>query len=105
VEKNDMQQLSSESHEYDNTLKALFGDEVAQILPALLPDSHVVGEENIETDRTKLKADLVYNVIYRGEPHILNVELQTNSDSKMDGEGRIALFFLSWCGVVQCERS
>jgi hypothetical protein len=29
-------------------------------------------EQNIEIDRTTLKADLVYNIQYRGNPHILN---------------------------------
>lgn len=38
---------------------------------------------NIEIDRTNLKADLVYNVQYRGNPHILNMELQTDTDNEM----------------------
>jgi hypothetical protein len=84
AERKEMQHSSSEPHAYDNSLKALFGDEVAQILPKLLPDAEVVSEQNIEIDRTKLKADLVYNIVYRGEPHILNMELQTDSDGKMD---------------------
>jgi hypothetical protein len=53
----------------------LLGDEVAEILPNLLPGSEFIGEQNIEIDRTTLKADLVYNVQYRGNPHILNEEL------------------------------
>jgi hypothetical protein len=75
--------MQSQPHEYDNTLKALFGDEAAEILPHLLPGAEVISEQNIEIDRSKLRADLVYNIIYRGLPHILNMELQTSADSKM----------------------
>ena len=46
--------------EFDHTLKALFGSEVADILPLLLPEAEYLGEQNIELDRTMLKADLVY---------------------------------------------
>ncbi len=68
---------------YDRALKSLLGDEVAEILPILLPGSEFVGEQNIEIDRTTIKADLVYNVQYRGNPHILNMELQTDTDNEM----------------------
>jgi len=33
----------------------------------------VSDEQNIEIDRTALKADLVYNIQYRGNPRILNL--------------------------------
>ncbi|HEY6543238.1 MAG TPA: hypothetical protein VIZ18_20005 [Ktedonobacteraceae bacterium] len=52
-------------------------------MPNLLPGSQYVSEQNIETDRTTLKADLVYNIKYRGLPHILNMELQTDADEDM----------------------
>ena len=68
---------------YDSALKSLLGDEVAEILPNLLPGSQYVSEQNIEIDRTTLKADLVYNIRYRGLPHILNMELQTDADEDM----------------------
>jgi hypothetical protein len=44
------------------------GDEVAEILPHLLPEAEFVGEENIEVDRSTLKADLVYDILYTGLP-------------------------------------
>jgi len=72
-----------QSQPYDRALKSLLGDEVAEILPILLPGSEFVGEQNIEIDRTTIKADLVYNVQYRGNPHILNMELQTDTDHEM----------------------
>ena len=59
------------------------GDEVAQILPNLLPESEYISEENIEIDRTTLKADLVYNIKHKGQPRILNMELQTDADEEM----------------------
>lgn len=52
----------AESQLYDSALKSLLGDEVAEILPNLLPGSQYVSEQNIEIDRTTLKADLVYNL-------------------------------------------
>ena len=68
---------------YDSALKSLMGDEVAEILPKLLPESEYIDEQNIEIDRTTLRADLVYNIHYRDKPHILNMELQTDADSDM----------------------
>ena len=73
----------AESQLYDSALKSLLGDEVAEILPNLLPGSQFVSEQNIEIDRTTLKADLVYNIKYRGLTHILNMELQTDADEDM----------------------
>src|SRR5205823_13217244 len=52
-------------------------------LPKLLPESEFIGEQNIEIDRTTLRADLVYNIEYRSKPHILNMELQTDEDKDM----------------------
>lgn len=66
---------------YDSALKSLMGEEAAEILPHLLPETEYIREENIELDRTTLKVDLVYNIKYKGEPNILNMELQTDSDS------------------------
>jgi hypothetical protein len=56
---------------------------VAEILPNLLPGSEFIDDHNIEIDRSTLQADLVYNIQYRGKPHILNMELQTGSDKDM----------------------
>ena len=72
-----------EHQPYDHALKSLLGDEAAQILPRLLEGLELIGEQNIEIDRTTLKADLVYNVLYKRRPHILNMELQTGSDKEM----------------------
>jgi hypothetical protein len=72
-----------QSQPYDRALKSLFGNEAAEILPNLLPGSTYISEQNIEIDRTTLRADLVYNIQYRGEAHVLNMELQTDTDHDM----------------------
>ncbi len=59
------QPKQKQAQEYDNTLKVLFGDEAAQILPRLVPGTQVHEEKNIEIDRSQLKADLVYRAKYR----------------------------------------
>ncbi len=68
---------------YDSALKSIMEDEEAEILPNLLPGVEYVSKETIEIDRTTLKADSVYNIRYRGAPHVLNMELQTDADSDM----------------------
>ncbi len=68
---------------YDSALKSLFEDHAAEMLPEILPESELVSEQNAEIARTNLRPDLVYLIQYRGEPHILNLELQTNLDSDM----------------------
>ncbi len=72
-----------ESQPYDRALKSLLGDEAPEILPYLLQGVQFIGEENIEIDRSTLRADLVYNVLYKDKPHILSLELQTTSDEDM----------------------
>jgi hypothetical protein len=81
--KNVSKDVSKQIPEYDCTLKALFGKDAAEILPILLPGTKLLYDHNIEIDRSQLRADLVYNVLYRGIPHILNMELQTDEDKKM----------------------
>ena len=68
---------------YDSALKSLLEDHAAEMLPEILPESELVSEQNAEIARTNLRPDLVYLIQYRGDPHILNLELQTNLDSDM----------------------
>jgi hypothetical protein len=77
------QQKLKQAQAYDNTLKVLFGEEAAEILPRLMPGTKLLEEKNIELDRSQLKADLVYTVKYKGRLHIVNVELQTKADKYM----------------------
>jgi len=67
---------------YDNTLKAWFGEDARLIIREFLHDVELLGENsgdlNIEIDRTKLKADLVYTIWSEGERQLLNLELQNS---------------------------
>ena len=72
-----------ETQLYDRALKSLLGDEAAEILPQLIQDVVLLGEQNIEIDRSTLKADLVYNVLHKDKPCIMSLELQTGPDKDM----------------------
>ncbi|HEU0000970.1 MAG TPA: hypothetical protein VFQ36_08735 [Ktedonobacteraceae bacterium] len=78
-------QRTSSSQPYDNALKALMGDHAAEIIPEFIPEAAVVIEQNNEIKQENLRADLVYFIHYENELHVLNMELQTNSDSDMPG--------------------
>ena len=68
---------------YDSALKSLLDDQASEMLPEILPECALLGEQNAEIARTNLRPDLVYLIQYRSEHHILNLELQTNADSDM----------------------
>ena len=59
------------------------GDHAAEIIPEFVPEATVVSEQNNEIKQENLRADLVYFVHYENELQVLNMELQTNSDSNM----------------------
>jgi hypothetical protein len=73
----------NEHHPYDRALKSLMGDHVREMLPELLPGCEVEREENAELNRTTLRADLVYNIRYQGQPRVLDLELQTQPEGEM----------------------
>ena len=81
---------------YDRALKALMEDHAAEMLPELLPGAELVSVENIELNRPNLRADLVYLIKYKGEPRILNLELQTERDTDMNY--RMLLYFTELFG-------
>jgi len=81
---------------YDRALKALMEDHAAEMLPELLPGAELVSIENTELNRPNLRADLVYLIKYRGEPRILNLELQTERDADMNY--RMLLYFAELLG-------
>ena len=68
---------------YDNALKALMEDHAAEIIPEFVPEAAMVIEQNNEIKRENIRADLVYLVEYKGQLHVLNMELQTDRDSNM----------------------
>jgi hypothetical protein len=76
-------QRTQSSQPYDNALKALMGDHAAEVIPEFIPEAAVIIEQNNEIKQENLHADLVYFIHYENELHVLNMELQTSSDSDM----------------------
>lgn len=65
---------------YDNALKALMAGHAAEMLPELVTGTSFREELNPEIKRDALRPDLVYLVEYRQKAHVLNMELQSNTD-------------------------
>lgn len=70
----------SQYQPFDNTLKFLFKEDAAEILPQLLPGITIVEVLDIEILRPPMRVDRVWRIIYRGKPHILEVEFQAGAD-------------------------
>lgn len=68
---------------YDSSLKALVQEQAAEILPHFLPG--VVFEQTLDVEiiRPTMRADKVFRVQYRGQPHILHLEFESGSDGQM----------------------
>jgi hypothetical protein len=73
----------SQQQPYDRALKSLMEDHAAEMVPELVPDARLIAEQNSEITRLNLRADIVYLIDYKGEPHILNMELQTEPEKDM----------------------
>jgi predicted transposase YdaD len=69
---------------YDSSIKSLLEGSAAEMLPHLLPGAEFVEERNIEVLKPPLRTDRVYLIRYRGQLHILHIELETGADSDMD---------------------
>src|SRR2546429_547862 len=68
---------------YDTSFKSWVNQQAHEILPLLLPG--VVYEQtlNVETDRSMVRADKVFRVLYCGEEHILHLEFETGLDTQL----------------------
>ncbi|MDQ6662546.1 MAG: hypothetical protein M3Z24_16475 [Chloroflexota bacterium] len=75
--------MAEPSQSYDVTLKDLFKEQAEEILPHLVPGIEVIEERNIEAIRPTLRADLLYTVLYRGKPHLLHIEFESQADADM----------------------
>jgi hypothetical protein len=58
-------------------------DHAVEVIPEFIPEAAVVIEQSNEIKRENLRADLVYLIHYRNQPHVLDMELQTDKDSDM----------------------
>ncbi len=71
--------VESKQKPYDTSLKSLLQEQVADMLPYLLPGSEFEQELNVEVIRPTMLTDRVYRVRYRGQQHILHLEMETGS--------------------------
>src|SRR5712691_969568 len=68
---------------YDNVLKLLLDKQEAAMLPHFLSDAEYLEVVDLEVLRAPLRVDRVYKVTYRGKIHILHLEFEIGSNSKM----------------------
>lgn len=70
---------------YDTTLKALFNKQTEEMLAYILPEAQFVSELNSEVFKPQppLRSDKIYLIFYRGELHILHIEIETKGKSSM----------------------
>lgn len=73
----------SQQQPYDRALKSLMEDHAEEMVPELVPGARFIEEKNNEITRLNLRADIVYLIDYKGKPHILNMELQTEPEQDM----------------------
>jgi len=72
-----------DAHPFDNFVKALFSMDGAQIIPELIEGAQITSAENVELDRSKLKADLVYRGpygLYKRQNAVYDLEVQAGHD-------------------------
>ena len=68
---------------YDTSLKSFLEGLATQVIPELLSGAEVDEELNGEILKPPLRADRIYRIRYKGERCILQVELETQANSKM----------------------
>ena len=73
----------SSQQPYDSSIKGIFEEDAATILPDLIEGVKFVEVLNIEILRTPLRADGVYRVQYKDRPHTLQIEFQSGPDEEM----------------------
>jgi predicted transposase YdaD len=79
-------QPKKDAHPFDNLVKALFGEDGAQIVAELVEGAQVLSAENVELDRSKLKADVVYKGPYgltKRQNAVYDFEFQAGPDTDL----------------------
>jgi hypothetical protein len=74
---------AADTQPYDGSIKTIFKNDAANILPHLLPGTIWQETLDIEVLRSPMRVDRVYRVLYRGKVYILHLEFQASTDSKM----------------------
>ncbi len=77
------QPTQEQQQPYDNLLKSLLEGQEKEMLPYFLEDAVYLETLDIEVMRTLLRIDRVYKISYKGQEHILHLEFETGSDTKM----------------------
>jgi len=72
-----------DSQPFDNIIKAAFGIDAAVMVPELVEGVEVVMAENVELDRSKLKADLIFRTYRKRRETVIDFELQAGPDRDM----------------------
>ncbi len=70
---------------YDTTLKALLREQAAEMIPYLVEEAEFIDtlDSEVLKPQPPLRADRAYRIQYRGEPHVLHIELETGANSRM----------------------
>ncbi len=75
--------VKRDSQPFDNVIKAAFGIDAAMMVPKLVEGVDVVSAENVELDRSKLKADLIFRTYRKRRETVIDFELQAGPDGDM----------------------
>jgi len=68
---------------YDTSFKGWVEQQAQDIVPVLLPGAVYEKTLTVEVIRSIMRADKVFKILYCGEEHILHLEFETGSDSKL----------------------
>ncbi len=71
------------AQKYDSTLKSWVKDDPKTIIPVLLPGAVFQEAVDIEVIKPTMRADRVFKVLYKGIPHLLNIEFESGADAVM----------------------
>jgi predicted transposase YdaD len=77
------QTILEQQQPYDNVLKLLLENQEAVMLPYFLEDAQFLKVLDLEVLKSPLRVDRVYEILYRGEPHILHLEFEVSGGKKM----------------------
>ncbi len=83
MKKTRQKRLDQPPQVYDATLKEFIQQQIPDLLPILLPGAVYQETLDVERIRPTMRADRVYKILYRGQVHVLDVELQTGDDEWM----------------------
>lgn len=69
---------------YDSSIKAIFKEDAAQIVPRLLKGAIFLRVLDLEILRPPMRADRAYGIEYEGEFHIFQMEFQAGEDEDIE---------------------